>query len=138
MGYNIEISFNVLKLTSVTKIVDDVKELAEKHCCTYCYNDYDFDYKTQYQRSHGIIVLNFSHPNIHLLIDFLRSIRKSEGLYIEVIYDETTSSILYASQYYITQKMEKNLAKTFSKNKRERSYSDDDNMILDTFKRKSK
>ena len=135
MGYNIEISFNVLKNTSVTEILESVKNLAERHCCNYCYEDYDFEYKTQYIRSHGIIFLGFSHPNIYFLIGFLRNIQRSRELYIEVIYDEDTSSILYASQYYITQKMDKNLAKNFKKNKRERSYSEDDNMILDVVKK---
>jgi hypothetical protein len=53
-----------------------------------------------------------------------------KGLYIELIYDEDTNSILYASQYYITQKMDKFSAKNFKSKKRERSYSDDENMIL--------
>jgi hypothetical protein len=135
MGYNIEISFNVLKHTSVSKILEHVKELAQSHYCSYYYEDYDFEYKTQYQRSHGIVTINFSHPNIYFFIGFLRNIQRCRELYIEVIYDDVTSSILYASQYYITQKMDKGLAKSFTKSKRERSYSDDDNMILDAVKK---
>jgi hypothetical protein len=135
MGYNIEISFNVLKHSSVTNAVEHVKEMAERHCCDYCYEDYDFDSKTQFQRNHCIMNVSFSHPNTYFLMGFLRNIQRSEGLYIELIYDDESRSILYASQYYITQKMDKGVAKIFNKNKRERSYSDDDNMILNTVKK---
>lgn len=136
MGYNIEISFNIIKNSSVTKILENVKYLAERHYCNYCYEDYDFDCKTQYQRSHGIITVSFSHPNIYFFTGFLRNIQRCKELYVEVIYDDITSTILYASKYYITQKMDKSLAKTFTINKRERSYSEDDNMILNAVKNK--
>jgi hypothetical protein len=44
--------------------------------------------------------------------------------------------ILFASQYYITQKMNKSLAKEFIIEKRKRSYSEDETMILNTIKKK--
>jgi flavorubredoxin len=79
--------------------------------------------------------INFSQNNMNYLLQFLRFIRGREGLYLELIYDEDTSEILYASQYYITQKMNKSIGKEFKKERRERSYSDDENMILNTIKK---
>jgi flavorubredoxin len=61
--------------------------------------------------------------------------RGRDGLYLELIYHEDTSEILYASQYYITQKMNKSIGKEFKKERKERSYSDDENMILNTIKK---
>jgi hypothetical protein len=64
------------------------------------------------------------------MIKFLNRVRKNNGIYIELIYNEDNNSILYASQYFITQKMDKYAAKDFKIQKRNRSYSDDENMIL--------
>ena len=128
MGHNIEVSFNVLKNGSVTKLLEEVREFAEGCFCEDFYEDYEFENKTQFQRRHCLISINFSQSKLNNMIEFLNNIKKKSSLYVELIYDEDNSSILYASQYYITQKMDKSSAKKFKR--RERSYSDDENMIL--------
>jgi len=55
-------------------------------------------------------------------------------VYLETIYDDNTKQLLYASQYYITQKMDKGYSKVFKEERRKRSYSEDDTMILDAIK----
>jgi DnaJ-class molecular chaperone len=62
-------------------------------------------------------------------------IRKVNGLYLETIFDEDTNTILYASQYYLTQQMDKASSKNFHLEKRKRSYSEDESMILNTIKK---
>jgi hypothetical protein len=79
--------------------------------------------------------LNFSKTEITDLIRFLRFIKSRCGIHLETIYDENEHYILYASQYYVTQKMDKCHGKTYKKEKRERSYSDDENMILQSIKK---
>jgi hypothetical protein len=130
MGYNIEVTFNVIKNSSVTELLSMIRDYAEDCLCDDFYEDYEFENKTQIQRRHCIISINFSQEKINNMIDFLNNIKKREGLYIESIYDETNHSILYASQYFITQKMDKYKAKEFVIEKRKRSYSDDETMIL--------
>ena len=132
MGYNIEVTFNILKNCSVTQLLETVKVFAEENFCENFYEDYEFENKVQYKRSHCIISIMFSRQNIKNMVIFLNKIRRMKGLYIELIYDEDNNSILYASQYYITQKMDKSSAKKFKFKRRERSYSDDENMILKT------
>jgi hypothetical protein len=66
------------------------------------------------------------------MIEFLNSIKKNTMLYVELIYDETNHSVLYASQYFLTQKMDKYAAKIFKTQKRKRSYSEDERMILNS------
>jgi hypothetical protein len=132
MGYNIEVSFNIIKNGSATELLNEVRNLAENCFCEYFYEDYEFENKTQFQRRHCIMSINFSNENLHNMIDFLNGMKNNDGLYIELIYDENNHSILYASQYFITQKMDKYLAKKFKTEKRKRSYSDDENMILKT------
>jgi hypothetical protein len=130
MVYNIEISFNILKNGSVTKLLEEVREFAENCYCEDFYEEYEFENKVQFQRRHCLISVRFLHENLNNMIEFLNRIRKYSGLYIELIYDEKSNSILYASQYFISQKMNKYTAKYFKTQKQKRSYSDDENMIL--------
>jgi hypothetical protein len=130
MGYNIELSFNVLKNGSVTKLLEEVKNCAEEYLCENFYEDYEFENKVQFQRRHCLMSITFSQSKVNNMIEFLNIIRKNNGLYIELIYDEKNDSILYASQYFITQKMDKFAAKNFKIEKRKRSYSEDESKIL--------
>lgn len=136
MGYNIEVSFNVLKNGSVTELLNKIKNCAEDCYCEDFYEDYEFENKTQFQRRHCIMSINFSHERTNNMIEFLNNIKKNDGVYIELIYDENNHSILYASQYFITQKMDKYAAREFKTQKRKRSYSDDENMILNVVSKK--
>ncbi len=130
MGYNIEISFNIIKNGSATELLNEVKSLAEDCQCEDFYEDYEFENKTQFQRRHCLMSINFSYENLANMIEFLDNLKKNNGLYVESIYDDNNKTILYASQYFITQKMDKYLAKKFKTEKRKRSYSDDETMIL--------
>jgi hypothetical protein len=81
------------------------------------------------------MILNFSKTDIPDLIRFLKFIRSTCGIHLELVYDENEYYILYASQYYITQKMDKCHGKKYKSERRERSYSDDENMILQSIKK---
>ena len=130
MGYNIEITYNILKTGSVTKLLEYVRESAEECFCQDFYEEYEFENKTQFQRRHCLMTINFPQSNVNYIIEFLNKIKKNHELHIESIYNENNHTILYASQYFLTQKMDKNLAKKFKTERRERSYSDDETMIL--------
>jgi len=130
MGYNIEVSFNVLKNSSVTELLELVKAYAEDCGCNYCYEDYEYETNVQFKRNHCIITICFLQYDLFYLLKFLKFIRSKKELYMESIYDDDSRKLLYASQYYITQKMNRLNGKMFKKERRERSYSDDENMIL--------
>jgi hypothetical protein len=138
MGYNIEFSFNVVNTGSVTEVLQSVKGYAEECGCEHIYEDYEFENKTQFIRRHCIITANFSQLNIVEMIKFLKFIKRYHDLYLESIYDETSNILLYASKYYVTQKMNKGKAQEFKIEKRKRSYSEDETLILDTIKKYSK
>ena len=135
MGYSIEVSFSILKNSSVTEIKNMIINGAEECGCDSFHEDYEYDAHTQFKRNHCLITLNFSKTDITELVRFLRFIRSRCGIYLELIYDENEYCILYASQYYITQKMDKYNGKTYKNERRERSYSDDENMILKSIKK---
>ena len=132
MGYNIEVSFNVLQNSSVMKLVEELRESAKECYCEDFYEDYEFENKSQFQRRHCLISVTFPQEKVNNMVEFLNRIRKNNQIYVELIYDEDNYSILYASQYFITQKMDKVVAKDFKLKKRNRSYSDDEIMILNS------
>ena len=131
MGYNIEVSFDFEKNSSITELNSIIKHFAKKNNCIYYYEDYEFENNVQYKRRHCVITINFENTYIKNVVEFLKNINIIEGVYIELIYDESINKILYASKYYQTQKMDKKICKEYIIEKRERSYSEDDNMILD-------
>jgi hypothetical protein len=134
MGYNIEISFNIINHNNITEIKNYIKKIAEECRCNFLYDDYEFEPHAKYKREHCIITANFDNLDI---INFVKKIKKTEGLYIETIYDDFSHLILYASKYYQTQKMTKGCVKEYKREKRERSLSEDDTIILNSVQRRS-
>lgn len=137
MGYNIEVSINIIKNSSVSEMENEVIDHAEKYGGIYYYKDYEFDNNIYIKRNHSIITINFdSSVNISFFIQFLKYIKNKNGIFIEVIYEEPSSEILYASKYYVTYMMEKHLAKKYKLNKRKRAYSEEDTLILNELDKK--
>jgi len=61
---------------------------------------------------------------------FLKKIKGFSPLAIECIYfEDILCKVIYASRFYL-QNMDKNAVSVYQKFKRERAYSDDENMIL--------
>jgi hypothetical protein len=135
MGYDIEVSFNILKSSSVTELQETVKNIAEECGCESFYEDYEYETNVQFKRNHCVMTLKFQDKTSINLLHFLRFIRSKQGIFLESIYDEDSGKILYASQYYVTQRMNKSNAKIFKKERRERSYSDEENRILKTIQK---
>ena len=138
MGYNIEVSFNFVKNSSVTDIQEMIKTNAEKYGCQYIYEDYEYEINTQFKRNHCIITINFQKTDILNLIEFLKIMRSKNYLHIESIYSESPSVIIYASQYYRTQKMNKSIGKKFKKEKEEFNNSMEEILILNTIKNRKR
>jgi hypothetical protein len=87
-------------------------------------------------RSHCIIVVNFHDDETFNCATFLKTLKKMKDMHIECIYDdEIVCNLLYASKYYLST-IEKDKAIKYSKNKRERSLSDNDKVILEPVAKK--
>jgi hypothetical protein len=136
MGYNIEISIDLLKHTNVSETKREIIDFASDLECSYYYILYDYEERIKFPRNHMIIVINFANENdsnncLFNCAKFLCLIKKMKDLHIECIYDdEIVCNLLYASQYYLTT-IEKDKVIKYNKNKRERSLSDNDKMILE-------
>jgi len=137
MGYNIELSFNTLK-HNISETQDLIINIAVENGCNYYYNDFEFESNLRYNRNHCVITLSFQNyaSNIYYIIKFLKIIKNIKGIYIESIYDDDRNHILFASKFYLTQMMDKHIAKMYKLNKRERSLSEDDTLIINTMQKR--
>jgi hypothetical protein len=131
MGYNIEVSFNTLK-HNISETQDLIIRIALENGCKTYYNDYEFEKNIRYNRNHSIFTIIFQENSIDDIVKFLKVIKTIKGIYVESIYGNDTNNILFASNLYLTQLMDKHIAKVYKMNKRERSYSEDDLKILNT------
>lgn len=129
MGYIIEVSINVFKTSSVSELEHKVFSLAEEYGCQNYHEIYEMETGLNIQRNHCVISLNFEESNITQMLKFIKKIKTISGLYIESIYNENVRDILYASQYYLTI-MDKYKSKDYKINRRKRSYSEDDTLIM--------
>ena len=138
MGYNIEVSFNTLK-HNISETQELIINIAIENGCNYYYNDFEFENNLCYKRNHCVITLSFQNYvcNIDYIVKFLKTIKNIKGIYIESIYDNDTNNILFASKFYLTQMMDKHIAKMYKLNKRERSLSEDDTLIINTMQKQN-
>jgi hypothetical protein len=129
MGYNIEVSFNVLK-HNVSETKELISNIALENGCENYYNEYEFEKNLRYNRNHCVFTIIFQDYNIDNIVQFLKKMKNLKGIYVESIYDDDRNNMLFASNLYLSQFMDKHIAKVYKLNKRERSYSEDDIKIL--------
>jgi len=129
MGYNIEVSFNILKNRNVTELEDAIISMAKDCDCSFHYSNCEMGKNQAIQRNHMVITLVFDQSKLKAILQFIKDMKRTKGIYIESIFNEETNGMIYASQYYLTL-MDKHLSKTYQSNKRERSYSEEDISIL--------
>ena len=139
MGYNIEISINMLKHANITEVKREIVDIALDLDCTYYYYIYEYEDRIKFPRNHCIIVVNFDSENnennenndkMFKCARFLKIVKKMKDLYIECIYDDDIlCRLIYASAYYL-KNVERDKAIKYSKYKKERSYSEEERVLL--------
>jgi len=134
MGYNIEVSFNILKNRNTTEMEKEIISIAVDNSCSHYYNTYEME-NTRIPRNHCVFTTHFDEMKIEQMLNFLRTIKKRKGIYIECIYDENTNNLIYASTYYLSA-MKKECAVDYKERKRARSYSEEEIEILNEVKQK--
>jgi len=131
MGYNIEVSFSLIKNSNITAIHDKIELIAIKYGCSGCYEDYEYEIHTKFPRKHCILTINFNDPEINDLIKFINEIKNNKELYIELIYDDNYNQIVYASKYYVSKKMNNISLKTYIEKKNKTRYTDNNIKIIE-------
>ena len=138
MGYNVEVSINLLVHTNFSELRKEITDFALDLNCDHYYYLYEMGNGGKIPRNHCIIVVNFHDDETFNCASFLKTLKRMKDLHIECIYDdEIVCNLLYASKYYLTT-IEKDKAIKYSKNKRERSLSDNDKVVLEPVTKKSR
>jgi hypothetical protein len=134
MGYIIEVSFSIVKNSNLTELQENIKNYATTCGCSTYYEDYEFETHVSYQRKHCIITVTFNN-DIENVTYFLKKIKNTKGVYIESIYDDLQNNIIYASEYYISQKMIKDYSSFFKEVMKKKIYSEDEIKLMEIFKK---
>jgi len=137
MGYIIEVSFNLWKYKNVSELEEMVISTAKDCLCDFYYSHCEMEKNLSIQRNHMVITVNFDQTNIDSLLCFLKKIKKIKEIYLESIFNEETNGLIYASHYYRTT-MDKSLSRNYQSTKRERSYSEDETMILKEIQKRNR
>lgn len=138
MGYNIEISFNIFKQSSVNETQNYIIDLARKYYCNFYYVDYEMDNNYNHTRNHCIITVNFEDVDFQQIIGFLKYIKSDKTFYIETIYHDVTNNYIYASKHYLIHNTNKTFTKEYYLNKKSKKYSENEKSILKIMENKSK
>ena len=137
MGYNIEISVDMVKHTDFSQTKSEIVDFALDSGCEYYYYLYEMEGGAQRKRNHCIIVINFDDNEIFNCSKFLKTIKKMKELHIECIYeDNILCKLLYASKFYQTI-MDRDKAIRYNKFKRERSLSENERLLLNEVAQKA-
>ena len=138
MGYNVEVAFDMIKHSNVSEMKEKISSFALDFDCDHYYYQYEMINNAKMNRNHCIIIINFEDDQIFNCAEFIKTIKKINGLHIECIYEDTLiCKLIYASQYYL-KNIDKDKVVTYNKFKRERGYSDNENMLLDVFSKKTR
>ena len=109
MGYLIELSFSLKKISNFEKVKSEIVVNAKKNNCTFYFEDFDFCKSFN-------CVYNFTFPdNENFLISFIRYINSINKIKIDMIgYDD---KVVYASKKYLNL-MNKDKAKEYISTKK--------------------
>jgi hypothetical protein len=137
MGYNIEISVDMVKHPDFSRFKRDIVDFALDSGCEHYYYLYEMENGGQRKRNHCIIVVNFSDDEIFNCSNFLKIVKKMKDLHIECIYEDSLiCKLIYASQFYQT-KMDREKVTKYNKFKRERTLSDNEKLLLNQLAQKA-
>jgi hypothetical protein len=132
MGYNVEISINMLKETKFSEFESTIQELAELYKCDSIYSINEEDGTKKIPRYHCIFVIIFLNENLDNFIKFLKCIRNYRSSYIECIYDNNLYKLLYASSYYL-KNIDKEASNNYKKFINEKKFTPNETLLLKEF-----
>ena len=131
MGYNIELSVNLMKLKKFTDLEHLTRYFKEYFECESVYTLTETDGTAKIPRYSYVIIVAFIKDKFEQFLNFIDMVKTQKNLYIECIYHEDGCvQLLYASSYYL-----KTIDKEFVvKYRKPRSYSDEEIKVLNKIK----
>lgn len=132
MGYNVDISVNLLKYTNFSEIENTIQNAAKLYDCNNIYLINEEDGTIKIPRYHCVYVINFLDNNFDNFIKFLKFIKQQKLSYIECIYDDNIYKLLYASTFYLTT-VDKNTSNKYKQFIKERKFTLNESILLQEF-----
>lgn len=129
MGYNIEISVNILKETKFSEIENTIHNIAQLYNCYNIYTVSEEDGTLKIPRYHSIYVINFLEEDFDNLIKFLKYFKNYKSGYIECIYDNDIYKLLYASSFYLNN-IDKELSKKYKQFIKDKKFTPNEIKLL--------
>lgn len=129
MGYNVEISVNLLKETKFLELEKTIQGIAEFYNCDnfYIFNEEDGTIKIP--RYHSIYVIYFGYENFDNLVKFLKFIKKYKISYIECLYENDVYKLIYASSFYL-KGLDKELSKKYKQFIKDKNFTPNEIKLL--------
>lgn len=130
MGFLIELSFHINKVSNFLRIKDTIMALSEKHYKIFSYNNHEIMGKNRtIFRNHYVMTFLFEEREEEVA-SFIRAIKLIKHVNIEsVSYDNCILKMMYASKKYLNI-MEKGKAKEYLENKRNNTLFKSDSVII--------
>lgn len=128
MGYEIDLLINDI---NDTLKCSDVITICEAHNCEHYYVSTEYDNQLKHKKLYTLINVIFDISTDDLAY-FLIQIKKLKKVQFQTIYDNSTNTLIYGSQYYLTNLSNKPFSNDDYKHRRStRSYSENDTAILE-------
>lgn len=130
MGFLIELSFNINKVSNFIKTKQMILKIAEKYNKTFSYNNHEIMGKNRtIFRNHYVMTFLFE-DNENDIAKFVKQIKLMKHINIESIsYDNCVFKMMYASKKYLNI-MEKGKAKEYLEKKRNNELFKYDSVIM--------
>lgn len=131
MGYNIEISVNMLKEKHFSEIETNIEDTAELYGCESVVSMSEEDGTIKIPRYHMIFIINFVEDNFENFIKFIKFIKEYKKCYIESIYNynNSISKLLFASSTYLSN-IDKDISIKYKKFILEKKFTLYENILL--------
>ena len=129
MGYLIELSFNINKVSNFIQTKEIILKIAKKYNKTFSYNNHEIMGKNRtIFRNHYVMTYLFDDESD--IVKFIKQIKLMKYIYIESIsYDDCVFKMMYASKKYLNI-MDKNKAKEYLEKKRNNTLFKFDSVIM--------
>ena len=130
MGFLIELSFNINKVSNFIQTKEMILKIAEKYNKTFSYNNHEIMGKNRtIFRNHYVMTYLFE-DNENEIAKFIKKIKLMKHIHIESIsYDNCVLKMMYASKKYLNI-MEKGKAKEYLEKKKNNTLFKSDSVIM--------
>lgn len=131
MGYNIEISVNMMKENKFSEIETTIVNTAELYGCESVVTMSEEDGTIKIPRYHMVFVINFCEDNFENFIKFIKFTKEYKKCYIESIYNNNNSmsKLIFASSTYLNN-IDKDISMKYKKFIYEKKFTLYENILL--------